>query len=382
MLNPAETWPLWAVVALCAACNEDATARSAAPRDAAVDADLTDAARPCAEDPACDDDDPCTVDRCVAGDCAYARPDAAFQIVGTLSADAGARGAFVQGDRVFVARGDRGYEAWAVETDAGVPAMQGGRAPVEGEGAFVGILADDQFLYVWHGDMRLTVLARDSGDPVGSYSARDVIKDVALLPRYLYLAVFGKGVEGVDLQDRAAPRRLGRAPTPGRAEGVARRGDEIVVADGLAGLARVDIRQRDRPTPIDTRVTTEGRAVAVDARASIAVLAERGDGLGVVDLEAPGGPVRRATLHFEGDVLDVALLDDHTVAVAAGAAGLKIVDLLDPAAPRVWFEPAPGVACDHVHADGRRLVATMGGSVLVGALRCPEPEVEVDAGAP
>ncbi|MCA9608747.1 MAG: hypothetical protein KC619_24255, partial [Myxococcales bacterium] len=48
--------------------------------DAALDLGTADAAFPCDGGAACEDDDPCTVDRCVEGDCVWTRPDAGLEV--------------------------------------------------------------------------------------------------------------------------------------------------------------------------------------------------------------------------------------------------------------------------------------------------------------
>jgi hypothetical protein len=125
-------------------------------------------------------------------------------------------------------------------------------------------------------------------------------------------------------------------------------------------------------------LTTEGRAVAVSVAGDLAVLAELGGGLGVVDLAPRDGPERLATLLFDADVTGVTFLDRRTVAVAAG--GLFVVDLLTPAAPTVWFAPDLGAPVQGVHAHERRAAVAQGDAgVTVVRLRCPEPAM--DAGA-
>jgi hypothetical protein len=377
MPNPLSHLVRGCLLVALAGCVDDDAQRADAAADAALDLGTADAAFPCDGGAACADDDPCTVDRCVEGDCVWTRPDAGLEVVATI--DGPVRAAHLRGDRLYVARGAAGFAAFDLSKlpDEDVEETFA-RVPADDEGPAVGLVADNDFVYVWEGGPRLRIHDRRTGEPVGGYTARDAVQDFLVFGRYAYAAVFAKGVEGVDLEDRAAPRRLGRGPTAGRALGLGRRGNQVIVADGLAGLARVNVSEREAPTAIETLLTTEGRAVAVSVAGDLAVLAELGGGLGVVDLAPRDGPERLATLLFDADVTGVTFLDRRTVAVAAG--GLFVVDLLTPAAPTVWFAPDLGAPVQGVHAHERRAAVAQGDAgVTVVRLRCPEPAM--DAGA-
>jgi hypothetical protein len=110
-----------------------------------------------------------------------------------------------------------------------------------------------------------------------------------------------------------------------------------------------------------------GVAVAGDT----AYVAAGGAGLHVIDISDLTAPVRRATLSLPGNANEVRVAGGYAY-VAAGASGLQIVDVLDPAHPRlVGSVDTPGNATDLAVRGDRVYVAdgSAGLQVIDAAVR-------------
>jgi hypothetical protein len=227
-------------------------------------------------------------------------------------------------------------------------------APVE-IGSFLtsgalGVTVVDGLAYLTGGFIRLQVI--DVSNPaapveLGGITGFDGI-DVAVESGFPYLAHHTFGLRLADISNPAAPVELSGQldPTSGT--------HDIAIAGGLAyvvgdtGLAVVDLSNTAFPAEIGV-AESEGRAVAVQDGLAYTV----GDLLLVIDVSIPTAPHELGAIRVNRG---------QDVAVAGGLAyvssndfsdpGLKIIDVLNPAAPFergfVPFERAPesGVAVE------------------------------------
>lgn len=369
--------------ALCAlaACEDgpDGLAPDGAPPpiDAFRLPDFGDAGVGCEAAVDCLDDDPCTVERCEAGRCVADKVEPVVERA-LITFARPVTGLSVRGDRLFVARGADGIQVWDLAGLPDEPPREASVRQVIGEErSFDAVFAGDALLYVVDAARTVRLVSRETRAALGAYAAGDRVTDVLFLPQLSILAVYGDGVEIVDPRDPADPTRRSRADTPGRAMALARQGDALYVADGLAGLSLVDIADRGAPALSPRTVPTEGRAVDVATAGALLALAEEAGGLGVIARDGPLGPQRLATVHLPDPVTAVAMPDGRTVIAAAGPA-IRAYDLARPEEPAEWlgidFEQ-PVALFD---ADGLRLAAGLAGDggvdrAWIVDVVCPAP---------
>lgn len=158
-------------------------------------------------------------------------------------------------------------------------------------------------------------------------------------PLYAYLAAGPHGVVIADATEPRRPRQLARIDTPGSANGVAVFGNTLYVADGSFGVAIYDVEDRAKPrrlVTVDTRcyarsVSLLGNWVYVSCGAKGLVVFEGyGSGRG-----RRGWPEPMVRLELPGDVRRVAFGAGRTLYVAAGQAGVHVVDARRPQALKV-----------------------------------------------
>jgi hypothetical protein len=189
--------------------------------------------------------------------------------------------------------------------------------------------------------------------PMGNLGAIALSGDRAYLGLGPRLAVLG-------LEDPAAPRLLGfsgdlgddlrdLAPDP-------RAPDRVLVAAGDAGLAIIDASTEERPREL---ARLPGRALAVQSEGTRAYVL--GDALRILDTSEAGSPREIGRIELPIEAFHVV----GTLAwLAAGAAGVMVYDLGDPARPApIGAVDTPGSAHDirvagtvaYVADGGRRL---------------------------
>ncbi len=179
----------------------------------------------------------------------------------------------------------------------------------------------------------------------------------------------------VALPRSGALRRLGQLDTEGTASGLAISGSLALVADEGNGLVIVDVSNPAQPVEIGHYPTPDGAShVLLDG--SIAYVACRNAGVEVVDLRNPRQPARVAHLATRGTAMRLAL-EGTTLYVAAYSAGLDIFDVAAPSAPRrIGSLGDIGTARDVAVAQGRAYVAMDGdGLVLVDVQAPAQPMV-------
>jgi hypothetical protein len=213
--------------------------------------------------------------------------------------------------------------------------------------------------------------------------------DLALDGAYAYVADGTGGLRVLDVNDPRAPSEVGALPTSD-ARDVAVAGAVAYVADGGGGLRLVSVADPRRPTQVATvwpSTTEPVRSVAVTGGYALAARTpdDQLGGLGcfnsyagrvdVVDARDPAQPRVVGTYASSGGPRDVVVAGSHAyvaedavvVCQAAGPpttmapAGVRVLDVSDPGAPRsVAFHPL-GEGAVHVAVAGGRLYVTVGG---------------------
>ncbi len=203
---------------------------------------------------------------------------------------------------------------------------------------------------------------------VGSYDFEQPVLGVVLDGRVAYVANSHDGLRRLDLSDPALPALTGAAATRGQAVGVAASDGYAFAADNSIGFDVVD------GAGAFTRAgeyLADGFPRGIAAAGSRVFVADQPAGLMVVDVSAPASPEVAGRLSLGRDpVLQVFAPDDRStggappavVCIVSGRGGLQVVDVSDPAAPRVTAAvPAGGAPTGAALWDRRLYVAAAGG---------------------
>jgi hypothetical protein len=195
------------------------------------------------------------------------------------------------------------------------------------------------------------LLVADVHDPshpaeLGALATAGFSFDVAVDGSTAYVADGWAGLRSVSVADPSHPIENAAVKTGCWAMGIKLAGRWIYVADGCAGLAVVDASRRDQLARVAQYSTDRTDARAVAAIGGTVYLADRN--WGVRALATSPGPKRRggerpmpaisnlvetASHAFVSEVHDVDVQGDYAY-VAAGYAGLRVIDLTQPSAPQ------------------------------------------------
>lgn len=161
-------------------------------------------------------------------------------------------------------------------------------------------------------------------------AALDSSRDVAFLGN-------GSVLQAVDLSYPYEPALVGELRLPGAIHAMFYGGERLYVANGHGGLRIVSMEYTTDDAGVVTKVEfTEDGSVEgltdvrdLDIINNTAYLANGRNGLAVVDVLDPANPKLLGTHYISGEYLDVAVLSGRAY-VAAGADGLFILDVSSP----------------------------------------------------
>ena len=279
-------------------------------------------------------------------------PGAAASL-GSVSLEGGAAGVAVQGSHAYLS--NRGLARVDV-TDPARPAVTGTyNAPVVVDR----IATDSQRAYtIGASGRRVSII--DLSDParplqVGAYDTPRPTTAIAAHGRYAYVAdgdCAADPCDGqvwvIDVQDGAQPRLVGSYDPPGFALGLAWvSANRLYVADRDQGLRIVDISTPAQPRET-TFYDTPGFAmqVSVEAGSPAAYVADRGGGAQVI-VPHPAGPTLESVYAAPDEVWSVAPAMPYLY-VATRSFGLHIVDQLEePSAVLVGTYLPPNYASSY-----------------------------------
>jgi hypothetical protein len=173
----------------------------------------------------------------------------------------------------------------------------------------------------------------------GSVSIPGTAIDVAVSGDRALVAAESSGLHVVDIGVPGRPVVVASVPIPGSPRRVVTNGEIAVV---LADNAIHIIRMAD-PVSIAGRVqfASSPRGLAIEGKTAYVVRPGR---LEIIAASNPEEPVRIAELPLPGDLLDVAVAGER-IAVAAGEAGIVVIDGSDQVHPRIEaIVDTPGIA--------------------------------------
>jgi parallel beta-helix repeat protein len=141
------------------------------------------------------------------------------------------------------------------------------------------------------------------------------------------------GIDLIDIADLAHPQQLTSFKTPGWAFDGVIVGSRLFVADAFMGLQVVDLTHVEQPELLGGYETVGGHAGNLAVSGNLAVIADRNQGLWLLDISNPADPVQVSLYRPLGYAEGVAVAGEYAY-VAAGNYGLRVVDLSQPASPK------------------------------------------------
>ena len=158
------------------------------------------------------------------------------------------------------------------------------------------------------------------------------VSDIAVSGGRAYVADATGSLRVIDISDPQNPRESGRVEARNAGK-VAIEGKLAVVIDPEGGMELIDVSQGDRPRRTGSH-RVAGPMVTVGFAAGRAYVVDRAGTLRVMDTEAPPGSEVTGAVALGVSTYDLAEMDGALL-VAAGEAGLLVVDIRDRDRPRL-----------------------------------------------
>lgn len=175
----------------------------------------------------------------------------------------------------------------------------------------------------------LNVANRAAPAIIGSLDTEGTAIDVRVVGNVVYLADGDRGLQVIDVTDPAAPKLLASYETGGIAQDVKVDKQFAYIADGSNGLEIVDVHNPAKPIFAGS-LSGLGETKGVDAQGDTVVVASS-TAIHVIGIEDKANPAKKGTLSI-GQVKDVALKDNFAY-VSAYSSGWKVIDITDPTLP-------------------------------------------------
>jgi hypothetical protein len=159
-------------------------------------------------------------------------------------------------------------------------------------------------------------------------------------------------------------------------------GDYAYVADGLSGLAVIDISDPTNPgTPVYEDTT--GFAIGVYVSGDYAYVADHSYGLVVIDISNPTNPGTPVYEDTTGAALGVYVSGDYAY-VADGLSGLAVIDISDPTNPGTpVYEDTTGAALGiYVSGDYAYVADDISGLAVIQIRKRVDKEDPIISNAP
>jgi putative cell wall-binding protein len=276
----------------------------------------------------------------------------------------------VAGSYAYVAT-DGGVDVFDV-SDAAAPKIA---AQVPIKGLIEDIALGGDYLYAVGSEGRMQIVEiTDPKAPVlrGSWGDGGGMHGVAVSGDRVWVTYDGHGLKCLDAADKDTPDLLDYADEPSGSHyyDIALTGTKAYVSFGSDRDSAKKIRcfnvSGNKPLKVGADYAVTGTDVAVRSLAASGTLvfsAEKARGLEIVDFTTPTVPVRKSTYGVVGIGGCGVALDGNRAYLAAGDAGMKVVDVGNPASPNmIGGYDAAGVSSVAVSA-GKAYITT--GATLV-----------------
>lgn len=158
---------------------------------------------------------------------------------------------------------------------------------------------------------------------IASLNTPGLAQDIAALNQLMLVADGPAGLAVVDVTDPLRPKLLQQLDTPGDARGVAAEGTVAAVADGTGGLALVDLLNPGSPV-LYAQVPLGGLTRAVALRGGVAYAGLQEGFVVAVDVNS-GTELSRVLLPGQPRIEDLAVQGDHLYVWAAGTLHVRSI---------------------------------------------------------
>ncbi|MYD70380.1 MAG: hypothetical protein F4W89_06495 [Acidobacteria bacterium] len=204
-----------------------------------------------------------------------------------------------------------------------------------------------------------------------------------------YVANSHDGLRRLDLSDPSAPAVTATSPTRGQAVGVAAAGPHLFVGDNSLGFDIVGGAGAGELARVGEYLG-DGFPRGIAAGGSLVFVADQPMGLVVVDVSDPAAPEAVGVLSLGRDPVGRVVAPDGrslggaapaVVAIVSGRAGMQLVDVSDPAAPRVTAPVPVGGSAAGAAIWGERLYVASGETLEVFDVGDPEAPTRVASAA-
>ena len=183
----------------------------------------------------------------------------------------------------------------------------------------------------------------------GAYTFPEEIWSFRVAGAFAYVGVnfFGLGI--LDVSNAAAPTLRGSFKTPGQAKTGAVSGTKVLVVDHMEGILLVDVSNPAAPVSLGS-FFLDGYARDVVTSGSMAYAVDSPTGLYVFDLSMPGplepvGVIHSGTALRSVEVAEASAAESPNHVYLVGGGSLQVYDVSDPAAPvEVTTHRPPGGA--------------------------------------
>jgi len=222
-----------------------------------------------------------------------------------------------------------------------------------------------------HGLLIVDISDPAEPEPLSRLDTSGSARAVVSAPPYAYVADGAGGLLVVDLRDPRRPRRIASWSTRSQIRGVAAGGGALVTAEGGAGARLFDLRRPDRPIelgPVDPTVHALDVAIVPPW---IAIAAPRGE-LRVYRLDDRLRPTLERSVTLAGEIDSLGAAGEH-VWVACGERGGWWIDLS-------WSTPPVEIALPGRVPAGRG--DWVDGTLVLAAGSAGLAIVEVPEGSP
>ncbi len=159
-----------------------------------------------------------------------------------------------------------------------------------------------------------------------------VIRDVAVVGNYAYVADYDRGLRIINVSNPAAPTEVGFYDTPGYAYGVAVAGNYAYVADWDSGLRIINVSNPAAPTEVGF-YDTPGSAGGVAVAGNYVYVADLGSGLRIINVSNPAAPIQAGYYDTPGSAWGVAVAGNYAYVADDWYGGLRIINVSNPTAP-------------------------------------------------
>ncbi len=281
-----------------------------------------------------------------------------------------------------------GLEVWDVSDPTAPKQIEVLHTP--GQGA--GVATARNTVFVANASRGLRIL--NAIDPanlseVSAYDGPGYAWNVVVQDGYAHMtsSCGGNMLHIVDVRDPAYPKESGRFATPYEAWGIATIGNVDIVTSGtwskiyFGYLHMIDVSNPAAPSEITQYFQIDqGVPWNLAIEGNYAYIVYRNGGLRIFDVSNLAAPQEISQAYFPTGLRPDVVVTDRTVYLTGWDDGLQIVDVSDPAAPRLWgILDTPGEAQGVMVVGNYAYVADGSGGLRIIDIR--HPTLPFEAGA-